>query len=572
MAKRTRAGGDGISRRGLIIGGGAAAAAATLGAASPAMAASAGNPNDDDGGDLLLVNGRIHLGDEHDTVVSEVRIRDGRFVALGKDAQKAGGHATRVDLGGRTVIPGIVDSHNHIVLVGNRPGYHELLEDVFTNPDAVARLKARAAQVPAGQFITTIGPISAMQFREGRLPNLTELSAVNRPVFLEAAQGGVVTNQLGKEYFESKGITVGATGTLSGSAFGTGAAGQALLALRQDFLTDAGRERTTLEALQYYAGLGITTHFDSGAFHTDEPSGAIFNENKYTMHKPFLALNRAEKLPVRLRVDFAEEDMDPAVPQLTQRLKDSFPFFGNDMLRTGAIGEWTAGGLTGMGTPVWLEGTRAVAKARWRNENHSLNTSDYKAIIDGWAQVNQEFPITDLRWVVAHVPFISAEYVQKLQGLGGGLKVGWGAVRSGALQGPPYRTILSSGIPTTYHSDGGDITVINPWLNLYTMITGKNLRGDLINEGQTISRVDAIRLATSTSSWFLQEDDLGDGIRVGNHADLVVLDRDVYSVPESDITGTKSVLTIVGGDVVHDAGVLPAPRGGWEDGLHRYGH
>ncbi|HXR44325.1 MAG TPA: amidohydrolase family protein, partial [Pseudolysinimonas sp.] len=493
--------GPGISRRGLFIGSGAAAAAVTLGAASPAAAAStaaavstavtaSGDAPSGSGstGDLLLVNGRIHLGDAGDTVVSSVRISDGRFVAIGRDADRSnGGTATRIDLRGRTVIPGIIDSHNHIVLVGNRPGYHTLLEDVFTIPDAVARLKAQVPNVPAGQFITTIGPISAMQFAERRLPNLTELSAVNRPVFLEGAQGGVVTNALGKAYFEGKGIAVQADGTLTGSAFGSGAAGQALQALRNDFLTDDSRQRTALGALQYYAGLGITTHSDEGAFHTDQPSGAIFNENKYTMHKPFLALNAAQKLPARLRIDFAEEDMDPSVPQLTARLKDSFPFFGDDMLRTGAIGEWTAGGLTGMGTPVWLQGTRAVAQARWRNENHSLNQTDFKAIIDGWVQVNQEFPITDLRWVVAHVPFITAEYIQKLKALGGGLKVGWGPVRTGTLQGPPYRTIVSSGIPTGYHSDGGDITVINPWLNLYTIVTGKNLQGDVINAGQTLS-------------------------------------------------------------------------------------
>lgn len=563
--------GSGLSRRGLIIGGGAAAASASLafGAVSPAAATAAVRgtlsaadavvgPGGGHGADLLLVNGSIHTFDEQDSVVSAVRIRDGRFVAVGDEAQRgAVGQAATIDLQGRTVIPGIIDSHNHIVLVGNRPGHHVALEDVFTIPDAVARLAARAQSAPDGQFVTTIGPISAMQFAERRLPNLTELDAVPRPVFLMAAQGGTVTNSLGKAFFESRGITgIAANGTVPGSPFGTGAAGAALLTLRQEFLTAESRQRTALDALQYYAALGITTHLDAGAFHADPPNGAIFGENVFTMHEPFLALNHDRALPARLRIDFLHQDSVDTLPTLRERLKNSFPFFGDDMLRTGGIGEFTAQGIGQEGGPVWLLGTREVAKAGWRNENHSLTQNDYKLIVQGWEQVDAEFPIGDLRWVIAHVPFITEEYVLRLKALGGGLKVGWGPVRSGVGVGPAYRTILGTGIPVGYHSDGGDITVINPWLNFYTMVTGRNLRGDLINEGQTVTREEAIRLATAANTWFVREDDLGP-IAVGNHADLAVLDRDFFSIPDAEIPQVSSVMTIVGGRIVHDTGAVP---------------
>jgi predicted amidohydrolase YtcJ len=122
------------------------------------------------------------------TVVSQVLMQRGRFAAVGNSLSARG--ARRIDLKGRTVIPGLIDAHNHIVLVGNRPGWHTPLEHVFTIPDAIAALQQRTAGVPAGEFITTVGPVAANQFAERRLPTLQELDAVSRPVYLHAAQGG----------------------------------------------------------------------------------------------------------------------------------------------------------------------------------------------------------------------------------------------------------------------------------------------------------------------------------------------------------------------------------------------
>jgi predicted amidohydrolase YtcJ len=550
----------GLSRRQLLVGGAAAGAAVgigggALGVAKPARAQSAagaarsaGRPGSRD---LAFVNGKIHTMDGSDRVVSQLLIRDERFAEVGNGIGSPGGNVEVVNLKGRTVVPGLIDSHTHIVLVGNRPGHHVLLEDLFSIQDVVARLRQASADVPAGEFITTIGPVAAMQFPEQRLPNLSELDAVNRPVYIQAAQGGARTNSLGKAWLEARGVAVAADGTVGGSPF----ASPALQLLRENFLTPEVRERNSLGALQYYTTLGLTTHLDQGAFQTDTPNGAIFAENNYTMYDSFLALDREDKLPARLRINFLNDEEDPALPRLRARLRNAFPFFGNDMLRTGGIGEFTAQGILEEGGPVWLAGTRLVAQARWRNENHSLTQDDFKRIIDAWVQVNGESRIDDLRWVVAHVPFITEDYVDKLKAIGGGLKVGWGPTRTGTKVGPPYRMIVDNGVNVGYHADGGDITVINPWLNFYTMITGRNLRGDLINEGQTLTRPETLRLATAANTWFIGEDDLG-SIEVGHHADLVVLDRDYFSVPEAEIARIRSLLTVVGGHVVYDAGVV----------------
>src|ERR1043166_3338627 len=116
--------------------------------------------------DLLLFNGRIHTMDSGSRVVSQVLIRNGRFDAVANGISARG--ARRIDLKGRPAIPGLIDAHNHIVLVGNRPGWHTPLEHVFTIPDAVAALKARAAGVPAGGVITTVGPVAEVHAGRGR--------------------------------------------------------------------------------------------------------------------------------------------------------------------------------------------------------------------------------------------------------------------------------------------------------------------------------------------------------------------------------------------------------------------
>jgi predicted amidohydrolase YtcJ len=494
--------------------------------------------------DMVFVNGRIHTMNATNQVVSQMVMRNGRFTAVGNNVAGQAANLKRIDLRGRTVIPGLIDAHNHIVLVGNRPGWHILLEHVFTIPDAVAALKTHSAKVPAGQFITTVGPISAMQFAERRMPNLTELDAIDRPVYLQAAQGGTRTNTQGKAWLEARGVAVGADGAIMGQA-----AGLALQTLRKELLTPETRKRTALDALMYYARLGITTHRDSGAFHADEPAPGIASENTYTMHNPFLALDREGRLPVRVRLDFLHQDPPnavPPLPTLAQRLRNSFPMFGNEWLKTGGIGEFTGGGI---------EGLRAIARAGWRGEDHALNLAGATTLITNREMVNAEIPIKDLRWVISHIPAFPADLANRAHALGIGVLVGWGPTRTGMNVGPPYRMLYDHPIEMGYHSDGGDITVINPWLNFYTMITGRNLAGEPILGDQVLTRQETLRLATAANKWFIWEDDIG-SIEAGTRADLVVLDRDYFTVPDEEIKRLRSLLTVVGGRVIHNEGVV----------------
>jgi predicted amidohydrolase YtcJ len=270
------------------------------------------------------------------------------------------------------------------------------------------------------------------------------------------------------------------------------------------------------------------------------------------MHLPFLEIYAEDKATIRLRINFLHMDPELEVPTLTERLKNAFPFFGNDWVRTGGIGEFTAQGLGAN----WLEANRRIAAAGWRAEVHSLSQTDFMTEIAGFEAVNAEFDITDLRWVVAHVPFITEEWVNRLKAIGGGLSLtGWRYL-SGSVtgNGPPFRMIVDNGIPTGMSSDGMQIAPMNPWLHMYYATTGKNALGVVINGSQTITREEVLRLYTADNGWFLREEEKLGTIESGKLADLVVLDRDYFSVPDEDLKKIRSVLTVVDGQIVHDTG------------------
>ena len=533
----------------------AVAGAATLGLLGSAIPDSETKPQRAEA--LLITNARIHTMDGSSRVVEEALIENGRFVDVGRKVDRSG-RVRVIDAGGRTVIPGIIDAHNHIVLVGNRPGWHIGMEHVFTIPEAIALYSAFAGKldadgIPIEQFVTTIGPISAMQFAEQRLPTLQELDVISRPVYLQAAQGGTRTNSAGKAWFAANAptVVVSDTGVVTGQG--------ALQTLRQKQLTPESRKRNAYDALHYFTTLGITTHRDSGAFHSELPANGIASENTYTMHFPFIELQRERNMPARLRIDFLHQDSatDPTLPTLAPRLRNSFQRFGDDWLRTGGIGEFTGGGLTGL---------LAIGRAGWRGEDHSLSLNNFLSLVNLRQQAHDQLKaegfvdgISKLRWVLSHVPGTTEASVNQFKAMGGGLLVGWGPTRTrGATApevGPAYRTLYDNGIPLGWHSDGGDITVISPWLNLYTTVTGKNLRGDDINSSQTLTRQEAIRLATAANKWFIWEEDVG-SIEIGNHGDLVVLDRDFFTIPDAEIPRVRSVLTIIGGKIMHDTGAV----------------
>jgi hypothetical protein len=328
--------------------------------------------------------------------------------------------------------------------------------------------------------------------------------------------------------------------------------------------------------------VGVTTHLDQGAFQaTNTATDGAAHEDNFTMHIPFLQIYDQGKGSIRLRINFLHMETDQATPELVQRLKNAFQFLGNEWVKTGAIGEFIAAGVND--ASPFKEAAKKVARAGWRAEVHSLgrrntpasNPADFEFEIQGFEAANAEVPgiVRDRRWVVAHVPGITQEWIDRLQKIGGNLSLtGWQYLAGGVTTstvapyaGPPFRMIVDSGnrpdgIHAGLSSDGMQIAPMNPWIHMYYATTGLNARGVLINGGQQISRQEALSLYTRQNGWFLREEnDLG-SIEEGKFGDLVVLNSDYFTVANDDLKKIRSVLTVVGGNIMYDAGVLDTRR------------
>jgi hypothetical protein len=249
-------------------------------------------------------------------------------------------------LRGRTVVPGLIDNHNHIVLLGIRPGYHTPLENAGSIAEIQAVIRARAKSVPAGAFITSMGGWNPAQFAERRLPTPAELdqAAPDHPVLLfQAFTGPTSTNTRGRAFFTGRGIAVSDTGAIDANVPSLAA----LNALRAA-QTFEDRKRGTLDAMAYSARVGVTTSADMGAFNlpgTPDLQGSfeadtLASANQFRMHDAFLALHKEGKLLTRLRIYFLTMDTRPDTPVLAERLRNTFHGFGDDMLKVSGIGEF----------------------------------------------------------------------------------------------------------------------------------------------------------------------------------------------------------------------------------------
>jgi predicted amidohydrolase YtcJ len=530
---------DHLSRRDFItrtmLGGAVSARALGLHAQSRQNVA----PED---GELGLINGRIYTFDDANRVVNSLLIRNGRVAALGQGAQNA---RRVIDLQGRTVIPGLIDNHTHFVRIGNLPGHDtRALEAAFSAGSAQKIIAARAEGIPDNEFITALAGLARRQFAEKRFPTMAELddAAPRHPVVISELMAGQ-TNTAGRDALRRLGVAVGDDGTV---------ANQNLVydALAKSVSIDH-RKRQLLDTARYALSIGLTTVMD---MHGSTPGAGFLD--RVTGHDAFRELVREGTLHIRTRLFFAEQN---DVDQLQAILDTRWPReYGSEICKLAGIGEWAPRGAS------YQDSLGRMGSRGWLYHQHLISAAEIQAHLENierFEMQNSGMSAGRLHWSLGHVGDITPAHVARANRLGVGLSPHPWRYLTANDGGPPFRTILNDAdVPVGTGLDGARVAPLNPWAGIYFMVTGRNSGGALVNDGEQISRVDAVRLyAGPQQGWFTKEEQVLGGIGAGRFADLAVLARDFFderTVPDDEIRTMTSVLTVVGGRIVHDTGAL----------------
>jgi predicted amidohydrolase YtcJ len=533
-----------LSRRDFIKGAAAGAAVAAGGAALfrnsdivPLVSAASAPVCPDGTQDVALVNGRFLTLDKNNTVVGALTIRNGRFAEIGTVGTLRP-CAQTIDLQGRTVIPGLIDSHVHFIRCGINPGHEvRIIETATSIAELQQMISDRITQLnlPAGEFLTCVGGWNRNGIG-GSLPTPAQLDAAapNNPVYLSETGGGGagLTNTLGRNFFQAQGVAVNATtGVLN--------ANQGLAAL-QAVQTESDKLRGTSEVCDFAASIGLTGVHDHGGLSGLSP------------YNYALALWRQGNLKTRQRIWMWSGD-DTGFTTEQTRITSDLIRVGDDVFRTLGVGERLNTSTT---NPGFVDACKFAASNGWALTQHSLAANEVAFHISAYQAAAAVGPIDKLRWSLCHVNPITDAQIQAVKQLGICLNIQGTQYTSGAGAtpgGPPFRKLLDAGIPCGGGSDATNVAALNPWLMMFYMTTAKNNAGVVINADQTITRLEALGMYTSGSAYLSFDDDRLGTIETGKLADLVVLNDNPLTVPDDQFKKLHSVLTLQAGKTVYSA-------------------
>jgi predicted amidohydrolase YtcJ len=489
-----------------------------------------GSPQRGGDTDVVLTNGKFVDG--RGVVGSRLTIKNGRILSVGQGGAPAAG-VRAIDIGGRTVIPGFVDAHVHYTRGGINPGYEaRRIERAFSIRELQETIAKRAESVPAGEFITCIGGWNHLQFAEGRRPTKAELdeAAPTHAVYISGTGGGTgaITNSLGRTFFASKGVAVDEmTGVVS--------AANAALTTLQSVQKPQDRLRGTVDINAHANSLGLTS---------------VINASNITEQEYPLQLWRQDKLTIRMRPLFPADTPQEAETRIANNFSQGGRAVGDDLFRVAGFGERIGGNDT---MSAQFEPTaRVIAKNKWLLQQHSITLQENDFHIAAFRSIAHDYPLDGLRWHLIHLQSIDSARLKSLIELGCGATMQTWTYMSNA-GGPPFRRVVDSRIRTGVGTDSTNVSALDPWLSLFYMTTGRNLAGMRTNDGQQISRTEALRLYTEGAAWFSFDDENVGSFVEGKYADLAVLSDDYLTVTDQKIRKIDSVMTMVGGKIVHAA-------------------
>ena len=517
--------------------------------------------------DLILTGGKIVTVDGRFSIAQAVAVKGDRFMAVGsnQDIQRlAGPNTRRIDLAGKSVLPGLVDHHAHLMRAAETWAIEARLDGVDSRKQALEIVRAKATELGPGQWVYNLGGWSYDQFSDNHTPltrDELDRAAPNNPVYLQFSRCCAFMN--------SKGIEAMGLGSMTDPWIERDAAGKPTGRINDPGLAQMARKipppakdtfPTNAQALvRDLNRAGLTTAGISGCpQEATEFYRQLADRGELTFR--FMCM---VGVPPSTTLEAAQR----AAPQIAAIKL----YRGDHYIDSVMIGE-TLGLSDNMLQPhtaytadqmaVWKALAMEVAKAGLPLHQHATISETFGAFLDQIEAIDKVRPIRNLRWSFAHMDQVSAENLDRMKKLG--MYAGVRAippVMGGAFTRahgdkvkdmPPLRLIQDSGIMWGFHTDTTEVNQYKPFTTLWFAVTGKMIGGAVVNR-QPITREEALIAHTRNNAFFLfRENDLG-SISPGKLADLVVTDRDYLTVPADQIKDIRPVMTIVAGRMAYDA-------------------
>ena len=539
--------------------------------------------------DLILHNGRFSTLNPAQPEATAVAIKDGQFIDVAGAGDGLaelmrgcrGPHTQVIDLLGQRVIPGLIDSHIHLIRGGLNFNLELRWEGVKTLADAMGMLKEQAARTPAPQWVRVVGGFTEHQFAEKRLPTLAEINAAapHTPVFIlhlydRALLNAAALRAVGytKDTPDPPGgeIQRDAAGNPTGLLLAKPNAMILYATLAKGPKLDPEDQiNSTRLFMRELNRLGVTSVIDAGGGFQNYPDDYQIIDK----------LAKDDELTVRIAYNLFTQSKGAELGDF-QRWGDLLaPLAGSEMYRHNGAGEMLV--FSGAdfedfreprpdlpaGMEPDLEAViRHLVGQRWPFRMHATYEETIARALDVFEKVNRDTPFNGLHWWFDHAETVSLRSIERIKALGGGIAVQhrmayqgeyfverYGAKAAEAT--PPIRRMLDAGLPVGAGTDATRVASYNPWTSLAWLVTGKTVGGmRMYGQANLLDRHTALKLWTHNNTWFSHDEGRKGQITVGQLADLAVLNRDYFSVPEDDIGELYAELTVTNGKVVHGSG------------------
>lgn len=533
---------------------------------------------------LIITNGKFHTVDRQNPTAQAVAIRDGKFLAVGSEGevmQHAGPETQVIDLHGHTAIPGLNDSHLHLIRGGLNYNLELRWEGVPSLADALRMLKEQALRTPNPQWVRVVGGWTEFQFAERRMPTLDEINqaAPDTPVFILHLYDRALLNRAAlKVVGYTKDTPNPPGGEIQRDANGnpTGmliAKPNAMILYatlaKGPTLPLEQQVNSTRQFMRELNRLGLTSAIDAGGGFQNYPED----------YQVIAELHEKKQLTIRIAYNLFTQRPKQELEDFelwTDMLK---PGQGTDFYRHNGAGEMLVFSAADFedflqprpdlppGTEDELERVvRHLVEHRWPFRLHATYDESISRMLDVFEKVNRDIPFNGLHWLFDHAETITERNIERVKALGGGIAV----QHRMAFQGeyfadrygieatkhtPPVAKMLAAELPVGLGTDATRVASYNPWTALYWLVSGRTVGGmAMYDDSARLDRETALMLWTQGSAWFSTEQGKKGQLKVGQLADVAVLSQDYFSVPEEQIKGIESVMTVVDGKVVYAAG------------------